>query len=529
MKNLKKTIKSIKKWTSEHKTLFALIVTVVFILSQIPFLANHEIWDDEATSWQLSQEINFTNVYDVNSAEPHPILWQLILAPFSKLGFPPFTMNIISLLLVAAAVFLIFRFGPMNFFVKMAFLLSFGMFYFLPVIARDYSIVPLAATTVCLAYKKRHEKPFLYGLSLAFLSQTHFLACGFVGAAAIGFVIESFIEKKEFKEFIKEFFFFSLPIFISIFSMIPIVIGSINNQAIITREAGSVKNVTDPLLANIIYQLYGNYSDISKLVFLILVSLIFATFLARNIKTFIYLISGIGVWVFVMEEGYKWYGFLMPKIAISFFMIFIVIWMNKTEETDEDNIFARLFSHIEFVRYIRKNITKNASIAVASVFVFLTFPYSLSYAIKDINMPFTNTYEVSDYFNETFEPGSLVIESDSSSMIEPAVYLFMNKDIDIYSEIKGRLTEKMDYLKYDNDRTSAFDSFEGLSNEELEKKIAEFSEKYEHIYYLAAPSNISEITAKNREVLNRYERIGTLNKSEYLDVSRVPLLVFKIK
>ena len=44
----------LKQWSESHKTLIAIIVALLFAVSQIPLLLNHEIWNDEATSWQLS-------------------------------------------------------------------------------------------------------------------------------------------------------------------------------------------------------------------------------------------------------------------------------------------------------------------------------------------------------------------------------------------------------------------------------------------------------------------------------------------
>ena len=44
-----------------HKTAFCAYSHTLFVASQIPFLINHEVWNDEATSWQLSKEINLRN------------------------------------------------------------------------------------------------------------------------------------------------------------------------------------------------------------------------------------------------------------------------------------------------------------------------------------------------------------------------------------------------------------------------------------------------------------------------------------
>ena len=106
MKKVSDFFGKIKKWMDNHKTIVALFVTAAFVLVHIPLILSHEYSNDEGVVWELSKDINLTNIYEVNSVEPHPLLWEIILAPFSQSGLPIITMDYISLVVVALAVFL---------------------------------------------------------------------------------------------------------------------------------------------------------------------------------------------------------------------------------------------------------------------------------------------------------------------------------------------------------------------------------------------------------------------------------------
>ena len=520
----------LKQWSESHKTLIAIIVALLFAVSQIPLLLNHEIWNDEATSWQLSREINLGNFYEVNSAEPHPILWQLILAPFSKANFPIITLNIISLAFVTAAVFVIFRFSKMNFFIKLAFLLSSSFFYFIPVISRDYSLVPLALALICIAYKSRHEKPFLYGLSLAFLSQTHFLMYGFMGALAIGYVVEIIVKKPGKKEFFKESLKFSLPILISIALVVPIVINSFNNQAIITEKAFTnvPTEYRDPFIPNVILNFCGHYNSFAEMILAALLALTAITFFIKNQKTFLYLLAGVGFWFFVMGTIYKGYSLLAPKVALMPLMMFATIWLNHIEDKKDENKVEKFLMHSEIIKFLHVRITRNWYLVFAMVVVLVTIPYAFSYAKEDMNRPFSNAKEIAGFINRV-EPGSVIIEGDASSILRSAVNAYIENDVTIYNNILGRVEEKMDYLKYDNDTLSRNMEFSTSSKEELKELFDKMKNEYEYVYFITTPPSCKNKTTDLMEALEGYKEVARFNDEQYLDIAHARIVVYKIK
>ena len=524
--------RKVKDWVKTHKTAFALIITALFVAVHIPLILTHENWNDEAVSWALSREINLSNIYEINNAEPHPLLWQLILAPFSKLGLPFDTISYISLALVALAVFLFIRFAPMNGFVKFAFLISAGFFYFLPVISRDYSLVPLAIALMCIAYKNRHKKPFLYGLSIAFLTQTHFLMYGLAAALGVGFVIEEIVKKEDFSKRLKRTAIFALPIAISLASVIPIVINSFNNQAIISGKAYETvapENM-DQLAPKLMKSLFGSDMWGVYVAIFVIVVMFAISLLSKNVKTFLYLVAGESFWFYVMFNIYKGYYVLSPKAALIVLILLASVWTTETEEkNDKENLFSRLLNVSEIIKYIKsKNV--NLYMPLAAVLAISTTPNTIANAKMDYETPFSNAKEISAIMNE-FEDGALIIQADPTAVVETAVREYVTKNFVYYNYMYNKVEEPEDYLKYDNNTISTYSGEHLITNEELISLLAYAINTYDHVYYFAQTPDCGTYSKVNEEILDKLENIATINLNNgiHMDIPRPAVNFYKVK
>ena len=143
------------------------------------FVINHEIWADEAQVWLIVKNLSIPEMLKHLVNEGHPAFFYLLIMPFAKAGFPIFSMQIICWLCSSAAVFLLLQFSPFSKFSKFAITASAGMFYFFPVIARSYSIIPLLVFALAVLYPKAKEKPFLYAFLLVILANTHIIMFAF--------------------------------------------------------------------------------------------------------------------------------------------------------------------------------------------------------------------------------------------------------------------------------------------------------------------------------------------------------------
>ena len=182
---------NLKNILLKHKYNISLLIIWLFIT--LITLLNHEIWRDEAQVWCIVRDLNIIDIFKTARIEGHPMLWYLIVMPFAKLGFPVISMQMLSLLLVfAAVVFLIFR-SPFNNYFKTIVVFSSGMLYFIPVVARNYALIPIFIFILADLYKKRTERPFLYIFTLILLSHTHILMLCFCLVLFIFFAVEKII------------------------------------------------------------------------------------------------------------------------------------------------------------------------------------------------------------------------------------------------------------------------------------------------------------------------------------------------
>lgn len=159
----------------------------------------HEVWTDEVQAWELQKNNNFFGMYQACKTEGHPMLWYVILKPFTAMGFDISVMNIISITFMTVAVFMFWRYVNIQTVAKVATVLSQCMFYYNAINARTYSLATLAMVLIMITYPNRKEHPYKYGLSLQLLAQTHILLCGFIGAFWIVWVYDTVTEYRKSK------------------------------------------------------------------------------------------------------------------------------------------------------------------------------------------------------------------------------------------------------------------------------------------------------------------------------------------
>ena len=163
------------------KNKFNIILFIIYLVITVLAMFHHEIWRDEAQAWCLVRDLSFTETFNMARVEGHPFLWYLLLMPFAKLGLPVLSMQIVSLIFVSIAIlFLLFK-SPFNKLEKVLICFSAGMVYYLPIVARNYSLIPIFLFLTAFLYSKRIEHPYLYILSIIMLSQTHIYMLGICG------------------------------------------------------------------------------------------------------------------------------------------------------------------------------------------------------------------------------------------------------------------------------------------------------------------------------------------------------------
>lgn len=150
----------------------------------------HEMWFDEAEAWAIVKYNDMTELFEVLKSEGHPILWYLIikLAVFFniKAEFMPFIGCMFSI----ATVILVLWKSPFNIRMKIIILFSSGMIYYNTVMSRVYCLIPLLLCLLAYIYPVRKERPLLYGIIVALLTNTHIFMFGLIASLGIYMIID---------------------------------------------------------------------------------------------------------------------------------------------------------------------------------------------------------------------------------------------------------------------------------------------------------------------------------------------------
>jgi hypothetical protein len=462
---------------SKHPLFFPILITAIYFITNLILVLCHEPYSDEVNPWLVAKEFTFSNFFEVLRGEPHPLLWTLILAPFAKLGFPFITANIISLLIMTTSVYLLARYAPWGKITKTIIIVSAAFFYYLPVISRDYCIVALAITLICVAYKTRLTHPTRYTLTIALLLQSHFIAAGLAAALYITFLIDYFrhYHKPQKPHIITSLIIISFTIFISLLTAIP----SLNSQTIIQDSLSSETQPSSALqyLASIDKSLYSVPIPIIELT--LIAALIYLAL--KYTRQFIFLFTAIAIQICIIIFIYKVSSHTQRNL-LPLLYILLAFWTIYYDKPSHH--FKRFYKKIITTSLLYKLIV--AKIPISTLIVVtpcvLSIPHTLAASIHDLTNPFNLSTSLADFINHNLPEDSIIIiptYGKSAEYIAAAPYLQGNRhfwDADTRSSLK--------YIDYTIPEAEHFDL----------TTITSLFPPSAHLYYLGPIRNNSTCT-----------------------------------
>ena len=377
----------------ENSKKFNCFIIIIYLLITIAALCFHEIWRDEAQAWCLVRDLGFIDLLNAVKIEGHPILWYLVLFPFAKIHLNVETMQIVSLLFVfISVIFLLFK-SSFNNFQKILIVFSSGMLYYLPVVARNYSLIPLFLFLNAYFYSKREEKPYQYLFSLLILSHTHLYMLGF---CIINFLLYVFEIRKKLN--IKNI----VPIIILLLNFLFIrylFLNSIRDNYALLEGIKSSLSLKDTLfviaqvyLYNIISYLpilRNSFRILSVALFYPSLCLILYSFFKTDKKIFIICFLSLAYIIGVFTLVY-FNGILYQKIFLIILILIWGLWCSKPVETGKIGFYILLLLSLitslivineeikynfsggkEIAKYIKTNLDyENTFIAVGNPYLY---------------------------------------------------------------------------------------------------------------------------------------------------------------
>lgn len=144
--------------------------------------SRHEMWRDEMQPWLLARDsaTPLALLHNIRY-EIHPGLWYLLLWPLAQLSANPVWMQALHVLIAGGSAFLLFRFSPFSWPVKVLMILGYYFTYEWAGIARNYALTVLLLFGFCALFAERWRRFPLLGLLLLLLCHTNIHALLIVG------------------------------------------------------------------------------------------------------------------------------------------------------------------------------------------------------------------------------------------------------------------------------------------------------------------------------------------------------------
>jgi hypothetical protein len=161
-----------------------IIIFVVYLVLLAAVVSRHEPWMDEAQAWLLAKDATLSEIFlTYLRYEGSPGLWHLILSIPAKANLPYFSLNVLSAMFSALAVWLFLRYSPFPPLVKILFPFSYFILFQYAVVARNYCLAAPLLFLIAIKFKTKIEKPFVFSFFLCLLANVS--AHAFLIAGAI--------------------------------------------------------------------------------------------------------------------------------------------------------------------------------------------------------------------------------------------------------------------------------------------------------------------------------------------------------
>jgi hypothetical protein len=161
------------------------ILTTVFLLLGGIFIFLHPLWRDEAQAFLIARDSHSIGqlLYNLRY-EGHPPLWHFLLFLLTHITPRPEAMQALHLLMATTSVYLVARFSPFPWPIKILFPFGYFPLFEYGIISRNYQLLLLLTLALCALWQHRRFSFLWTGLLLCLLCLTHVL--GDILAAGLG-------------------------------------------------------------------------------------------------------------------------------------------------------------------------------------------------------------------------------------------------------------------------------------------------------------------------------------------------------
>ncbi len=385
-------MKKIKEWRNKNEFIFNIIVLIIFVLGSGYIALHHESCSDEAQAWLISRDLSLVDIFKEMKYEGHSILWNLVLIPFIKLGFPYEYFSLISCFIIDISVYIILFKINTSKLIKALIIFSEPYIYFYSSIARCYCLIPLFISILIMLEQNKEKNIYLHAITLAFLANVHVIMIPIVIVLLVVNYIPYIREYKIRKDrnSLKKYIIAGL---IVIFGIMIFIIQIIDMKCMVIIERLKLRLdfnffivMLIDTLRNICFYIFPNTISIILFIILGLLIIIVAKYYKRQALIFFASLLNI----IVVNYKVNWGSSIQRSqiIIIILFYIVVDIYKNRIENIP---------------KYINK-----ISIGIYIVICISSTIDTLPSIKGEISLNYSSAKETMEYINSSYKDGKTI-------------------------------------------------------------------------------------------------------------------------
>ncbi len=371
----------------------------------------HEPWRDEAQVWLLCRDLTIPELFGVMCYEGHSCLWHLLQYPFAHMGASIYIQNIIGLLLVTAAVWILLIRTRLSLAFKAVLLFTPFLTYHFPVIARCYSMAPLILVLLALFYEDRKERPFRYACMIALLVQVHVVMIVTAFCLSVGLLIEDICDYRKarsngnanaFSTMIRRFIALLLPLGSAL--LLALQLFNVEKSSLLHIKTASLLRTIEKILEkiqDIMVVMVGFGGRKSLVLFFGVILVVIAFILYRMRKEGIVLVATIlctlafQFWLYAMA-----YGSSIQRVLL--FILVLLVGMTIAMRYHDANTKGRTLGIV----------TESA----VSLFLILMTVHMVPDIQYDVTGPYSGGIEAAAYIDANIPQDALIVTDNEAEV-----------------------------------------------------------------------------------------------------------------
>ncbi len=146
---------------------------LLYIVIVAAVAAHHEPWRDEADPWLLARDADPFAFFHHMGLSGTPGLWHVMLVPLARSGLPYGSQTVLHVLIAICTAAVVLWKAPFPPLLRIALVFSYYLAYEYAVVVRSYAAGVLLLVLLAATYRRRYEKPVLWGVLVALLANTN--------------------------------------------------------------------------------------------------------------------------------------------------------------------------------------------------------------------------------------------------------------------------------------------------------------------------------------------------------------------